>query len=205
MRRRHALPSPVAFDPIRVARAEHAAWVAYYRRDWPRVLIAALGAVRYGFGMGWLPTLYGAWLVLRANQAWAPYPDNDPAAARALMTTFYALVARTRGLDPAMAAELEVAWWHEHRILQRERSEDDESMLVGSLTRLYAYVYDRPVESVREAATLRARAMHTSDAWVADGCRADDPRLSDERVDLELSYCSLFRAVQPGGHPCEST
>ncbi len=201
MRRRHASPSPVAFDPIRVAGAEYAAWVAYYRRDWPRVLAAAVNAVRFGFGMGWLPTLHGAWLVLRANQAWAPYPDNDPQAARALMTAFYALVARKQELDidPAKAAEFEVDWWHEHRILQRERTEADESALVGSLTRLYAYVYARPAEAVREAASLRARAMRTSDDWVADGCRPDDPRLIEERADLELSYFSLLRAVEPAG------
>jgi hypothetical protein len=30
----------------------------------------------------------GAWLVLRANQVWAPFPDNDPDAARALMKRF---------------------------------------------------------------------------------------------------------------------
>jgi hypothetical protein len=28
--------------------------------------------------MSWPRTLRGAWLVLRANQKWAPVPDNDP-------------------------------------------------------------------------------------------------------------------------------
>ena len=39
--------------------------------------------------MSWPRTLRGAWLVLRANQKWAPVPDNDPQAARALMAAFY--------------------------------------------------------------------------------------------------------------------
>ena len=44
--------------------------------------------VRAAFRMSWSRTLVGAWLVLRANQKWAPFPDNDPDAARALMTRF---------------------------------------------------------------------------------------------------------------------
>ena len=64
-----------------------------------------------GFGMGPRRTLAGAWHVLRANQVWAPYPDNDPDAAREQMRRFYALVA-SQGyplLDPVRAAELEVS------------------------------------------------------------------------------------------------
>lgn len=198
MRRSRARPSPWDFDPVRLAGAEFHAWVGYYRRDWRQVLTAAVGMVREGFGMGHLSTLRGAWLVLRANQAWAPYPDNDPHAARRLMRAFYALVIDTHGLDidAARAAELEVDWWHEHRILQRERTDDDESALVEALTRLYAYVYARPPATLREAAAHRARAMRTSDAWVADGCRAGDSRLIDERADLERSYLSLLSAVR---------
>ena len=47
-----------------------------------QVLIASVGLVRAGFGMDWYLTLHGAWLVLRANQLWAPYPGNDPNRAR---------------------------------------------------------------------------------------------------------------------------
>jgi hypothetical protein len=35
--------------------------------------------------------------VLRANQLWAPYPDNHPKRARACMRRFYALVRLTYG------------------------------------------------------------------------------------------------------------
>jgi hypothetical protein len=44
--------------------------------------------VRSGFGMPWLRTLQGAWHVLRANQLWAPFPDNDADGARAAMRRF---------------------------------------------------------------------------------------------------------------------
>jgi hypothetical protein len=185
------------FDPVRLGGHECDAWVGYYRRDWRLVLTAAVGMVRVGFGFGWPTTLRGAWYVLRANQVWAPYPDNDPEAARRLMGRFYALVVSRKDLsiDPAQAARLEVDWWHEHRILQRERSASDELPLVEALAALYAYVYDRPPDLVRPAAQHRAAAMRISDAWVEDGCDRADPRLRQERDLLVRSYTELRDAV----------
>ena len=71
-----------SFDPVRIAGLEYRAWVGYYLRRWPQVLVASVGLVRAGFGMDWIRTLHGAWLVLRANQLWAPFPDNDPERVR---------------------------------------------------------------------------------------------------------------------------
>src|SRR5256885_9558610 len=104
------------FDPVRLGGAEAAGWVGYYRRRWGTVLLASVGMVRAGFGMSWPNTLRGAWWVLRANQLWAPFPDNDPDGARALMRRFYALVARTSNetFDVDEAARLEVEWWRVH-------------------------------------------------------------------------------------------
>ena len=51
------------------------------------------GCTRHTVRAAVAPTLYGAWLVLRANQLWAPQPDNDPDGARRTMQRFYALVA----------------------------------------------------------------------------------------------------------------
>src|SRR5262245_50673926 len=117
------------FDPVRLGTHEADLWVSYYQRRWRTFLRAAVGAVRVGFGMPWPRTLRGAWLVMRANQAWAPYPDNDPDAARAYMRRFYVLVTRTHheDFDVDEAARLEVAWWRAHRYLQREAPD-------GSLT-----------------------------------------------------------------------
>jgi hypothetical protein len=133
---------PRLFDPVTVGRHECDAWAAYYRRDWIRFLVGAVGMVRAGFGMNWARTLAGAWYVLRANQAWAPVPDNDPVAAHEQMRRFYVLVAadgRLR-LDPHEAARRELEWWRVHRLQQREHgsSEDD---LARALRELYAYVY----------------------------------------------------------------
>ena len=66
--------------------------------------------VHSGFGMNRRSTVRGAWYVLRANQAWAPYPDNDPDAARELMRRFYELVLGSglHEVDSGQAAVLEV-------------------------------------------------------------------------------------------------
>ena len=67
-----------SFDPVRLADLEYRAWVGYYLRQWPQFLRASIGLVRMGFGMDWFRTLHGAWLVLRANQLWAPGSRQQP-------------------------------------------------------------------------------------------------------------------------------
>jgi len=192
-----------SFDPLRLADLEYRAWVGYYLRQWPRVLVASVGLVRVGFGLGWFQTLRGAWLVLRANQLWAPYPDNDPERAVACMRRFYALVALSHGepADPAKAAELEVDWWRAHREGQHA---DDPSgpgdsepaaELVESLTRLYRFLYNEPESAVRPAAVHRARAMDLSDEWIRQGCRPDSGLLPLEHAALVRCYASLLAAV----------
>jgi hypothetical protein len=86
-----------SFDPRRLGSAECDAWVAYYRRRWVAVLLAVVRMVRVGFGLSWPRTLYGARLVLRANQLWARVRNNDPDGARQAMRRFYALVAKAHG------------------------------------------------------------------------------------------------------------
>jgi hypothetical protein len=192
-----------SFDPVRLGDLEYRAWVGYYLRQWPRVLIASVGLVRVGFGMNWYRTLYGAWLVLRANQLWAPYPDNDPKRALACMRRFYTLITLACGepANPAKAAELEVNWWRVHRegqhregmgaVGDREPAEE----LVESLTRLYCYLYSEPEAALRPAAVHRARAMDLSDQWVREGCRPDSGLLPLEHAALVRSYAALLAAV----------
>ena len=187
---------PRRFDPVVLGNREADAWVAYYRREWRTFLKAAVGMVRVGFGMGPLASTLGAWHVLRANQRWAPFPDNDPDAARASMRRFYALVASRLDLDldTARAAELEVEWWRRHRAHQHD-PEVAGGDLVQGLVDLYAFVYAVPADSVREAAQSRVDAMDLSDRWVAAGRRLEDPLLAQERAALVASYTSLRRAV----------
>jgi hypothetical protein len=186
-----------SFDPRRVGSLECDAWVAYYRREWLKFLRAAVLLTRHTFGLHWLDTIRGAWLVLRANQLWAPFPANDPAGARRAMERFYRLVARRHSerFDPALAAELEVEWWRVHREHQHEGSSEDRASLVAALTVLYAYVYGVPEEDVRTAAEQRALAMDHSDRWVKEGCNLDSPLVAEERAALIRSYAGLLAAV----------
>jgi hypothetical protein len=191
-----------SFDPRRVGRLECAAWVNYYRREWLRLLAAALALTRESFNLSWPATLLGAWLVLRANQLWAPSSDNDPDGARRAMQRFYGLVKRRYGevYDPVHAAALEVEWWRVHREHQRSGSELDEQALIEALAALYAYVYDVPVQDVRMAAEQRALAMRYSDTWVSEGCEIRSPLLALERTALVRSYAGLLAAVyRPAG------
>ena len=147
----------------------------------------------------WPATLRGAWLVLRANQLWAPYTDNDPDCARRCMERFYRLVAARHGetFDVVQAARLEVEWWRVHRDLQR-REAGDEAALAGALAALYAHVYAVPAADVRQAAQQRALAMRHSDRWVQEGCALASPLVRAEREALVRSYAALLAAVHRG-------
>jgi hypothetical protein len=186
-----------SFDPRSVGALECRAWETYYRRKWLAFLVASVGLVRQAFRMSWPRTLVGAWLVLRANQKWAPFPDNHPVAARALMTRFYRLlkVSESATFDPARAAELEVEWWRAHRDNQHGVGDGSVHELEEALTALYAYTYSADPGEVRAAAVLRARAMEVSDRWVKAGRDPQDPLLGEERALLVRSYAALLAAV----------
>ena len=180
------------FDPRAVGRYECRAWETYYRRQWAAFLIASVALVHAAFRMSWPRTLYGAWLVLRANMKWAPVPDNDPDAARAIMARFYRLL--NPRFDPVRAAELEVEWWRAHRDNQYGDHALGEALVVA-LRDLYAYTYGTEPETVRLAAELRARAMDVSDRWIEAGCDPRHPLLAQERALLVRSYAALLAAV----------
>ena len=187
-----------SFDPVRVGALECDAWVAYYRRRWPAFLRAAFGLTRESFGLSRPATLRGGWWVLRANQVWAPYPDNDPDGARGYMERFYRLVVDRSGedFDSVEAARLEVEWWRAHRELQHdEDGEGDGHKLVDALTALYSYVYSVPRDDVRTPAEQRALAMVHSDRWVEEGCDPASPLIAEERSALIRSYAALRSAV----------
>jgi hypothetical protein len=184
------------FDPRAVGALECRAWETYYRRKWAACLVAFVGLVRAAFRMNWPRTLYGSWLVLRANMKWAPFPDNDPQACRALMRRFYALLRASEGasFDPARAAEVEVDWWRVHREHQHDSGSTNEP-LVRALVDLYAYTYGAERDELRRAAELRAEAMDVSDRWVAAGSDPENPLLAQERALLIRSYAALLAAV----------
>jgi hypothetical protein len=185
-----------SFNPDRIGGIECAVWVAYYRREWARFLPLSIWLVRCAFGMDWVRTVHGAWLVLRANQLWAPYPDNDAEGARRCMRRFYALVKLAYGepASPSKAAELEVNWWAVHREHQHGQI-GDAGPLVDALSALYAYLYQADENALRPAAQHRANAMDISDRWVEEGCQLDSALIQEERAELVRSYAALLTVV----------
>lgn len=201
-RRGTAAASHRAFDPELVGRLECGAWVAYYRREWLSFLAAGLRVGRHVFGLSWRRTIQCSWLVLRANQLWAPSPANDVERSRRMMERFYRVVSRLydEPFDPATAADLEISWWRVHREHQQSADAGDCPALVDALARLYSHVYGVPEELVRRAAAERALAMRHSDRWVREGCPADSRRIAEERAALVRSYGALLQAVRsPAG------
>lgn len=192
-----AIAAHRSFDPRKVGSLECDAWVAYYRREWPKFLRAAVLLTRHTFALPWPQTIRGAWLVLRANQLWAPFPNNDPEGARKAMERFYRLVARHHAerFDTRRAAELEVEWWRIHREHQHAADGADERALIAALSALYSYVYGVPEEDVRTAAEQRALAMDYSDRWVKEGCNLGSPLIAEERAALIRSYSGLLAGV----------
>jgi hypothetical protein len=187
-----------SFDPRRVGELECAAWVHYYRRAWWSFLRAAVALTRRTFALPWPQTLRGAWLVLRANQHWAPYPDNDPERARRCMRRFYRLVARHHGesFDVVEAARLEVEWWRVHRYWQRDEPDGGgEDELAIAPAALYAHVYGIDAADGLAAGRERALAMRYSDRWVDEGCDPASPLVPLERAALVRSYAALLAAV----------
>jgi len=158
---------------------------------------------RHVFGLSWRATIQCSWLVLRANQLWAPYPDNDPERSRRMMERFYRIVQQlyAEPFDPATAANLEVQWWRVHRDAQRSTRVSDGPALADALARLYSHVYGVPERSVRPAAEQRALAMRCSDRWVSEGCHPDSTLINHERDALVRSYAALLEAVQSPQRP----
>ena len=194
---RREVKSHWSFDPRLVGGLECTAWVAYYRREWLKFLWSAIRLTRHTFGLPWRHTLVGAWLVLRANQLWAPFPDNDPDGARRAMERFYRLVKRRHGeaFNPADAARLEVEWWRVHREHQHYGTADGDGPLIAALASLYSYVYGVSTEAVHLPAEQRALAMRHSDRWVKEGCDVSSPLVAEERAALVRSYAGLLAAV----------
>lgn len=185
------------WDPVVVGHRECEAWAAYYRRDWPRFLVNAIGMIQAGFGMRRDLTVRGAWHVLRANQFWAM---SRPRAARREMRRFYALVADSDLLriDPTVAASLEVEWWRVHRLRRAGRGTTSVDDLVDRLAELYEYLYRADPVATRRAAVCRVEAMEYSDRWVAAGRKLRDPLLIHERRALVNAYTHL--GVIAAGH-----
>ena len=182
------------FDPHKVAQYETENWVAYYQKDWFRLLRASVALVKEAFGLSLPQAIYSAYLVARAEIAAAPFPDNDIPTAIAYMTRFMALVKRIHhaGFDPAEAARKDVNWWVVHRQIFNQR---ENQPLIDALADSYATTYQVPRERVQDAAWHRAEAMQYSDRWVDEGKIPGSPLIPQMQAELDKSYSALRMVV----------
>ena len=181
-------------DPRKLAYYEKENYVAYYEKNWLRLLRMSVGMVKEAFGLSWLQAIYGAYLVARAEMAFAPFPENDVPRAIAYVRRFYQFIKNVHreDFDIEQAAQLEVNWWGIHReLFGNEKNQE----LVDALTSLYEEVYGVELEKFKEAAYQRALGMLYSDLWVNQGKPANSPFLVKEEEALYQGYKALKEAI----------
>jgi len=182
------------FDPRKLAHYEKENYVAYYQKNWLKLLRVSIGLVKESFGLSLWQAIYAAYLVARAEIAFAPFPQNDVPKAEAYMSRFYQFLKNVHheDYDVERAAKLEVNWWSVHRKLFGNAENQE---LVGTLKNLYAEAYGIEPAKVEEAASLRAKGMLYSDLWVNAGKPVDSPLLAQEEEALVQSYVALKKAI----------
>ncbi|MBI3762622.1 MAG: hypothetical protein HY260_12295 [Chloroflexi bacterium] len=182
------------FDPRRLAQYEKENYVAYYQKSWLKLLRVSVAMVKEAFGLSLPQTVYGAYLVARAEVAFAPFPDNDIPKAEAYMRRFYAFIQRVHReeFDVGQAAKLEVNWWIVHRELFANA---ENGPLVDALADLWAQAYGVPIATMRQAAYHRALGILASDRWVRAGKPMDGPLLAEEEEELFKGYAALREAI----------
>jgi hypothetical protein len=182
------------FDPRKVAYYEKENYVAYYQKDWRKLLRVSVRLVKESFALSVWQAIYGAYLVARAEIAFAPFPENDVPKAEAYMLRFYQMIKAVHheDFDVARAAHLEVNWWSVHRKLFGNAENQE---LVEALANLYVEAYGVNSPKLKEAAQQRALGMLYSDLWVNAGKPENSPLLQQEEEALYTSYVLLKEAI----------
>lgn len=181
-------------DPRKLAYYEKENYVAYYEKNWLKLLRMSVGMVKEAFGLSWLQAAYGAYLVARAEMAFAPFPDNDVPRAIAYVRRFYQFIKNVHqeDFDVEQASQLEVNWWGIHRKLFGNKENQE---LVDALKCLYEEIYGADLEKFKDAAYQRAMGMLYSDLWVNQGKPTNSPLLAQEEEALYLGYKALKEAI----------
>ena len=182
------------FDPRKLAHYEKENYVAYYQKDWLKLLRVSIGLVKESFGLSLWQAIHAAYLVARAEIAFAPFPNNDIPKAESYMRRFYQFLKKVHReeFDVTRAAKLEVNWWSVHRKLFGNAENQE---LVETLKNLYAEAYGVEPAKAEDVALLRAKGMLYSDLWVNAGKPIDSPLLAQEEEALYQSYLALKKAI----------
>jgi hypothetical protein len=181
-------------DPRKLAHYEKENYVAYYQKEWLKLLRVSVGMVKESFGLSLPQAVYGAYLIARAEMAFAPFPENDIPLTETYVRQFYEFIRKVHKEDfnVERAVKLEVNWWSIHRRLFGNYENQE---LVDALTCLYEEIYGTESDKFKEAAYYRALGMLYSDLWVNDGKPADSPLLVKEEEALYEGYKALKEAI----------
>lgn len=181
-------------DPRKLAHYEKENYVAYYQKEWLKLLRVSVGMVKESFGLSWPQAIYGSYLIARAEIAFAPFPNNDILLTEAYVKRFYRFIRNVHreDFDVERVTKLEVSWWGIHRRLFGNAENQE---LVDALTCLYEELYGEASAKLREAAYHRALGMLYSDRWVNEGKPANSPLLVYEEESLYEGYKALKAAI----------
>jgi len=182
------------FDPRKIAYYEKENYVAYYQKDWLKLLRVSVGMIGEAFALSLPQAIYGAYLIARAEIAFAPFPNNDVPKTEAYVRRFYQFIKKVHreDFDVERTVKLEVNWWIVHRKLFGNAENQE---LADALTNLYVETYGENSPKLRESARERALGMLYSDLWVNEGKPADSPLLAKEEEALVQSYVALKEAI----------
>ena len=140
-------------------------WKAYYRRQPARLFGTLVLGLREQAHVGWPRALIAAVFLTKAAVGFArasgDYDRFAPDVARG-----YRWLGLPDDVDMAAVAHEELRWW----VVRREIGLAAGSAAGETIARLYAALYDVPLETVAEAGRLRGMA-----AEVRDRGSTDDP------------------------------
>jgi hypothetical protein len=173
----------------RIAELEAGGWRAYYDRDWPRVVRLMVALNQEQFHIPFPLSVAAAFHIARASIAWAPV-DHDEEAVRLSLRRFYRMAGRWSDFEfePRRAADLEIAYWIEHRRLVGVA---DKTPFVEAMAALHAHLFSSSPERMRESAEWRVRANNTVDGIT--GGESRDPEADWRKLENELQEC--YRSI----------
>jgi hypothetical protein len=186
----HPPPGPRSariFDPDRLAELEGEMWQAYYRHRRVALFRLLVVALREQFRYPWGKATLAAFHLARAAATFGARTSDYQAAVIPDLRRAYQ-IARDwtgAGFDPEEVARAELAWW----VARRDPATSDPENVGRLIGVLYARFYQLPLDRVRDAGVLRARAAALRDRG---GNGADWPEV---RRLLRGSYRALNGAL----------
>ena len=183
----------MALDAARLAELEAGGWRAYYDRNWPRVIKLMVQLNQEQFHIPFPLSVVAALHIARASIAWAPV-DNTPEETRKHLRRYYRVARRWSEFQfaPDKAADLELAYWIEHRRLS---GKPDKAPFIEAMTALHAELFGLPADRARESAERRVAANNTVDLITSGTSSNPEADWRQLEEDLRQAYRSINREL----------